>query len=364
MGIYDNTKPRNSVTSALQRRVTSRIPDNPWSLDRFADGTQGLGRPKPQPMPAKKPTPKPMSQQPSWTIDNNPWSPEEFANGTQGLGNGSVNKPPTGPVSHNPTTPAGNPNQHPPMPQMPSIEDFIGGDTTFQSQKSLFQKALEDYMLSQGIQRGRINQDFDRTMGRLGLQRGRDLEGMEDDFAGRNMIHSGLYGENVGEYNTDFQNVVNDLNLDKSRSLEDLVNQLRMFQSELAAQEENARLEAIRRRAEQYSVLPDGSTSGPTTAPPISPAEPSPPTNSGGRPSSPSPNKPNPAGPANPNMPAKHELNMENFPRISALLKKFNGDKSDVVAALVGKGNAGKLGPNQLKAIGFSNPFIKNRLGG
>lgn len=47
-------------------------------------------------------------------------------------------------------------------------------------------------------------------------------------------------------------------------------------------------------------------------------------------------------------------------PRIDALLKKYNGDKSKVVAELVGKGNADQLGPVQLRAIGFGDTFVQN----
>jgi len=50
-------------------------------------------------------------------------------------------------------------------------------------------------------------------------------------------------------------------------------------------------------------------------------------------------------------------------PRIEALLRKYDGDKSKVVAELVGKGNAEDLTAAQLKAIGFGDQFIRNHTG-
>lgn len=138
----------------------------------------------------------------------------------------------------------------------PSLQDYLMGDRTYQSQISLYDKELQDYMLGHNRDKDRINEDFGLALGRLGKERGRALENIEDDFAARGMLHSGLYGEDVSEYNDDYQQTVGDLERDKLRSIEDLIEMLNMFQSTVSSKKQNAKLEAIRRRAEELSVSP------------------------------------------------------------------------------------------------------------
>lgn len=162
----------------------------------------------------------------------------------------------------------------PPKVNRPSLGDYLSGDSVWQGQKSLFQKTLEDFIVSNNQQKGRVNEDFDIAMDRLGEEREDSLDFMESDFGARGILNSGLYGGAVADYNDDFQDVVGDLNLDKTRTLEDLINELAMFQNSLQAQEQSAQQEAVRRYAEQFGVLPVDNSTGGNMGPITQPTQP------------------------------------------------------------------------------------------
>lgn len=157
---------------------------------------------------------------------------------------------------NNPNTPLPPMNNGGGGQQLPDLNSFLAGDTTYGQQMSLLKKTLQDFILSNQNQRGNVEEDFVRTMGKLNKERERGLEGMEADYAARNMLPSGLYGDDVSEYNTDFQETVTDLNIDKTRALEDLIETLTMFQNSVQGQEMLAKQEAMRRYAERFSQIP------------------------------------------------------------------------------------------------------------
>lgn len=139
-----------------------------------------------------------------------------------------------------------------------SIDQWLGGDTVYNDQMSLFQKIYEDYMLSNNRMRGDVEEDYGLALKRMGKERDRSLRDMAGDYGSRGLINSGLYGRDVSEYNTDYQDTVNELSIDKNRALEDLIETLGMFGTSLDAQKVAARQEALRRYAERFASMPDG----------------------------------------------------------------------------------------------------------
>lgn len=142
----------------------------------------------------------------------------------------------------------------PVKPPPPSINAYLTKDTTYQQQLRSLGKSLADFLAQQKQQNSRINEDYTSANSALNTQKTFDLKNIEDDFASRGLLTSGLYAGEVGDYNTNFLQQLNELTKGKNRSLADLLSQKTQFQSQQQLAQQAAREAAIRRRAEQYGL--------------------------------------------------------------------------------------------------------------
>jgi len=83
----------------------------------------------------------------------------------------------------------------------------------------------------------------------LATSRGKDLTSIADDYAARGMIHSGLYAQKRGDYETEYGKQLAETNRQKTKQYGDLAAEKTQFTREQELQREQARLEAVRRRA-------------------------------------------------------------------------------------------------------------------
>lgn len=86
-------------------------------------------------------------------------------------------------------------------------------------------------------------------------QRTRDLSDIADDYAARGIIRSGLYAQKRGDYEKEFGKQLAETNRQKSKQYADIAAERRQFEREQELQKEQARLEAIRRRAARTGEL-------------------------------------------------------------------------------------------------------------
>lgn len=138
--------------------------------------------------------------------------------------------------------------------KLSAIQKYLAGDETYQYQLNQLVKQLQDFNTQNYAQRANVNEDFNNALGKMNNQKGLDMKSMMNDYAARGMLNSGLYLGSVGDYNKNYQQNVNDLSTDQQRSLDDLINALQQYHQENSASRHNARLEAIRRRAQQYGI--------------------------------------------------------------------------------------------------------------
>lgn len=146
--------------------------------------------------------------------------------------------------------PAAKPNQSP----FPSIEEYLAGDLYYNTILSDLQRNLEQFNIQNGAAQGDINSLFGITMDRMNKEKGRATTDIKDDFGARGIINSGLFGKSISDYNDDFSDKVEDLNRDRSMQLRNLGFESSNFQSLTDTQENQAKLDAIRRRAEELGT--------------------------------------------------------------------------------------------------------------
>lgn len=137
---------------------------------------------------------------------------------------------------------------------IPSINKYLAGDSSYLSQLSGLKKNLSGFETQNLSDRDRTKQDYSTAFDRMKMQRGDDLDNLQGDFASRGILTSGLYTGAVGNYDTKYQQQYGDLTTDKQRKLDDLLNQFQQYKSENMSSAQQAKADAIRRRAMQYGI--------------------------------------------------------------------------------------------------------------
>lgn len=137
---------------------------------------------------------------------------------------------------------------------IPDIGAFLGSDTAYQDQLRQFAQALSDMNADVTRRRGSIGAQFETSKKGMADQRVKDLANIEADYGSRGLLRSGLYAKAQGDYETEYNNRLQDLTRQNTDSLSQLDQELNQYQSQQNLQQQAAREAAIRRRAEQYGV--------------------------------------------------------------------------------------------------------------
>lgn len=141
-----------------------------------------------------------------------------------------------------------------PKKKQSATAKYLAGDTTYQSQMADYNKSKADYNSNYTRQTGIINRDYaesNRALNRQGIQ---DRLDQQNDFAGRGILKSGVFAKALGDYNTDFQARIKQLSTGRGDQVNDLASQKRSFLSQLQIEMNNAREDALRRRAANLGI--------------------------------------------------------------------------------------------------------------
>lgn len=136
----------------------------------------------------------------------------------------------------------------------PSIDAFLGGDVGYQGQLRQFSQALNDFLADVTRRRGTLETDFGISKKAGEDQRIKDLDLIEDDFGARGLLTSGLYAKAVGDYETEFNQRMEELSRRQQEALGGLQQEEGTFRSQQQLKEQAAKEAAIRRRAEQFGL--------------------------------------------------------------------------------------------------------------
>lgn len=140
-----------------------------------------------------------------------------------------------------------------PQPPM-SINQWLGHDTQYLSQKRDFQNALAGYLSTEKMQKGKINEDYASANKSMGVQKTQDLGNIQSDYASRGLLNSGLFADANAKYNADFLQRLAELTKNQRRGLGDLMTGETNFRKQQQLEEQRAREQAIARRATKYGL--------------------------------------------------------------------------------------------------------------
>src|SRR5690606_10425961 len=131
---------------------------------------------------------------------------------------------------------------------------WLAGDTTYQQQLSNFKKSKTDYEAQYKRQKGITTRDYDEMVRPMNRQGTSDRDDQKNDFAGRGILHSGVFAKALGDYNTEFNAKMKNLLTGRSDKLGDLAMQRTNFLRQLTLEQNAARQDALRRRAAKLGI--------------------------------------------------------------------------------------------------------------
>jgi hypothetical protein len=135
-----------------------------------------------------------------------------------------------------------------------AADKWLAGDTTYQQQLANFNKSLSDYLAQYNRQTSMTKRDYGDMIRQLNQQGTQDRIDQQNDFAGRGILRSGVFAKALGDYNTQFNDKMKNLQTGQSDKLGDLSMQKTNFQRQLTLQEQAAKQDALRRRAAQLGI--------------------------------------------------------------------------------------------------------------
>lgn len=155
--------------------------------------------------------------------------------------------------------------------------DYLAGDSQFQLQLAALQKALADEQTDTGAQQTKYNTDYSDALKNLGYLQddpttpnvnegawnfqdtntsaGRSFQNQQNDFAGRGLLQSSLYGQANDNLTRSLNDQLSSTNSAKQSFMDDLARQQSTFQNDNQNQTQQARIDALARRAAGVSLV-------------------------------------------------------------------------------------------------------------
>ena len=163
-------------------------------------------------------------------------------------GGGAPSAPPGGGNGPVPRTVA------PKKPEPPTLKKYLGGDDTYQATRNELIRNFNALRLTNKRNRRNVNTDYATTKSRLATEKQKAATDMENDFAARGLFGTGEYASKLAEFEKNFQNQFEDASTSRSRNVKQLMTDLQDAKRLRNSSLRQARLEAIRRRAEKYGL--------------------------------------------------------------------------------------------------------------
>jgi hypothetical protein len=152
-----------------------------------------------------------------------------------------------------------------------------GADSSYTAQVAALVKALENQMADLTAQTGNYETDYGSSVKNLGWTQddpatkgvnegawnfgdlntaaGRSFQNQQDDFAGRGLLESSLYGTANDNLTRSLNDQLGGINTGRTKFLGDIARQRTGFQDENNSAVQQARAEAIQRRAAQAAMI-------------------------------------------------------------------------------------------------------------
>lgn len=137
---------------------------------------------------------------------------------------------------------------------VPSLDKWLANDTVYKSTINALNKALADYKARRTQQLGQYDTEYNMNLGNLNTSRSAARTDSNNDFAGRGLMRSSMYANNMADLESDYNARQNALSTGRANYRADSQNAYNDFVTERNLAVEQARKNAINRRAAQYGI--------------------------------------------------------------------------------------------------------------
>jgi hypothetical protein len=155
-----------------------------------------------------------------------------------------------------------------PTVSAPSEEDYLAGDSGYQTQISALKSALQRYLADSEFQKSNYMTDYNRSLRDLGYNEGdkqwnwndpltasgKGYQNQLNDFASRGMLQSQGYADAYQELVRMLNQQYDAMSGNKTTFMNDLDRQIANYKGENTSNQQAARAEALARRSAQYSL--------------------------------------------------------------------------------------------------------------
>ena len=141
-----------------------------------------------------------------------------------------------------------------PPPAPPSLAQFLGSDSAYIQQQSALARALADYKAQQASQTTQYQNQYGLNLSDLTKQRTSAFGDLENDYASRGLLKSGVYGTAYSDLENDYKSRQTALDSARSAFLANQGLDLKNYQTEQGLTLDKAKQDAIARRAAKYGL--------------------------------------------------------------------------------------------------------------
>ncbi|HEY6020860.1 MAG TPA: hypothetical protein VIY48_13460 [Candidatus Paceibacterota bacterium] len=131
---------------------------------------------------------------------------------------------------------------------------YLAGDTTYGSQASALQKALQDYAAQYGTGLQNYNTEYTTSLDKLKQDQGLKSTELNDDFASRGLLTSGVYADALNKFNQQYDTQRADLARAKALYEQDALTDKNNFTTQNQLELEKARQAALQRYNDKYGL--------------------------------------------------------------------------------------------------------------
>ncbi len=142
----------------------------------------------------------------------------------------------------------------PKPPVVPSLASYLGTDSVYQQAVSGGKRGLADFISELGRRKGEATTQYNQTLSSMERDRTTQLDALRQEFASRGLINSGLFGEEQGKFQQQFTDQINALGQQQTGLLNDILAQEKNYRRENDLSLEQAKQEALQRRAARYNL--------------------------------------------------------------------------------------------------------------
>jgi hypothetical protein len=142
----------------------------------------------------------------------------------------------------------------PKAPSAPSLASWLGNDAAYQQVVSGGKRSLADFLSEMSRRRGEAGTQYTQTTQSMERDRVQQLADLQNEYASRGLIQSGLYGEEQGKFQEQFTTQKNALAQQQAALLADLMSQQKNYQREQDLSLKSAQQDALARRAAKYKI--------------------------------------------------------------------------------------------------------------